>query len=77
MPDDTLIRELRRTLGRMDSALGEISEGLVLINEAGEIQWSNASFDAQVGSSRLAILGLDLYTVLPLNIVGMPMLTMD
>ena len=77
MPDDTLIRELRRTLGRMDSALGEISEALVLISEAGEIQWSNASFDDLVGSSRLAILGLDLYTVLPLNIVGTPMLTMD
>ena len=77
MPDDTLIQEIRRTLARMDSALGEISEGLVLVNEAGEIEWSNTSFDALIGRSRLAIIGLNLYTIIPLNIVGIPMLTME
>ena len=77
MPDDTLIQELRRTLGRMDSALGEISEGLILVDNAGEILWSNASFDALIGRSRLAILGLNLHAVLPLNLVGIPMLTFD
>ena len=77
MPDDTLIQEIRRTLARMDSALGEISEGLVLVNETGEIEWSNTSFDALIGRSRLAIIGLNLYTIIPLNIVGIPMLTME
>ncbi len=77
MPDDTLIQEIRRTLARMDSALGEISEGLVLVNEAGEIEWSNTSFDALIGRSRLAIIELNLYTIIPLNIVGIPMLTME
>ena len=77
MPDDRLIQEIRRALARMDSALGEISEGLVLVNEAGEIEWSNTSFDALIGRSRLAIIGLNLYTVIPLNIVGNPMLTME
>ena len=36
--DETaLVVELRRTLGRLDSALGQISEGLVLVNAIGQV----------------------------------------
>jgi diguanylate cyclase (GGDEF)-like protein len=77
MPDDTLITELRRTLGRLDSALGQISEGLVLVNAIGQVLWSNAAFDALVGKTRLEILGVDLHVLLPLNIVDEPILTIE
>ena len=76
--DETaLVVELRRTLGRLDSALGQISEGLVLVNAIGQVLWSNASFDKFVGKSRLEILGVDLHGILPLNIVGEPILTIE
>ena len=76
--DETaLVVELRRTLGRLDSALGQISEGLVLVNAIGQVLWTNASFDKFVGMSRLEILGVDLHGILPLNIVGEPILTLE
>lgn len=76
--DETaLVVELRRTLGRLDSALGQISEGLVLVNAIGQVLWTNASFDKFVGKSRLEILGVDLHGILPLNIVGEPILTVE
>ena len=78
-PNDetTLVVELRRTLGRLDSALGQIREGLVLVNAIGQVLWTNASFDKFVGKSRLEILGVDLHGILPLNIVGEPILTIE
>ena len=76
--DETaLVVELRRTLGRLDSALGQISEGLVLVNAIGQVLWTNASFDKFIGKSRLEILGEDLHGILPLNIVGEPILTLE
>ena len=76
--DETaLVVELRRTLGRLDSALGQISEGLVLVNAIGQVLWTNASFDKFIGKSRLEILGEDLHGILPLNIVGEPILTIE
>ena len=78
-PNDetTLVVELRRTLGRLDSALGQIREGLVLVNAIGQVLWTNASFDKFIGKSRLEILGEDLHGILPLNIVGEPILTIE
>jgi PAS domain-containing protein len=78
-PNDetTLVVELRRTLGRLDSALGQISEGLVLVNAIGQVLRTNASFDKFVGKSRLEILEVDLHGILPLNIVGEPILTIE
>jgi len=78
-PNDetTLVVELRRTLGRLDSALGQIREGLVLVNAIGQVLWTNASFDKFIGKSRLEILGVDLHGILPLNIVGEPILTIE
>lgn len=72
-----LVLELRRTLGRLDSALGQISEGLILVNAIGQVLWTNASFDEFLGKSRIEILGADLHKILPLNIVGDPILTIE
>ena len=77
MDGETLVGELRRTMGRLDTALGQIDEGMVLVNAAGTVQWSNAPFDALVGRPRLTSLGQDLHSLLPLNIVGEPMLTIE
>jgi diguanylate cyclase (GGDEF)-like protein/PAS domain S-box-containing protein len=77
MNGETLVGELRRTMGRLDTALGEIDEGLVLVNAAGEVQWCNAGFDALVGRPRLTSLGQDLQSLLPLDIVGVPILTIE
>jgi len=75
--ETALVLELRRTLGRLDSALGQISEGLVLVNAIGQVLWSNASFDEFLGKSRIEILGANLHQLLPLNIVGDLILTME
>jgi PAS domain-containing protein len=75
--ETALVVELRRTLGRLDSALGQISEGLVLVNAIGQVLWTNSSFDEFVGKTRLEILGVDLHQILPLNIVGEPILTIE
>ncbi|MEB3208558.1 MAG: EAL domain-containing protein [Synechococcus sp.] len=68
---------MRRTLGRLDSALGQIREALVLVDAAGQVIWSNAAFDGLVGKRRLEILGAGLHCVLPLNHVGEPILTIE
>ena len=49
-----LVAELRRTLGRLDSALGQIREALVLVDSAGQVIWSNAAFDGLVGGQEKA-----------------------
>jgi len=72
-----LVAELRRTLGRLDSALGQIREALVLVDAAGQVIWSNGAFDGLVGKRRLEILGASLHRVLPLNHVGEPILTIE
>ena len=75
--ETALVLELRRTLGRLDSALGQISEGLVLVNASGQVLWTNSSFDEFLGKSRIEILGANLHQLLPLNIVGDPILTKE
>lgn len=70
-----LIAELRRTLGRLDSALGQIRESLVLVDATGQVIWSNAAFDELVGTRRIDILGASLHSLLPLNHRGEPILT--
>jgi diguanylate cyclase (GGDEF)-like protein len=72
-----LVAELRRTLGRLDSALGQIREALVLVDAAGQVIWSNAAFDDLVGTRRIEILGASLHSLLPLNHRGEPVLTIE
>lgn len=72
-----LVAELRRTLGRLDSALGQIREALVLVDAGGLVIWSNAAFDGLVGKRRLELLGASLHSILPLNHLGEPILTIE
>lgn len=65
-----IIGELRRTLGKMELALGAIGEGIVFTDEVRRVTWCNTSFAAMVGRAPLAILGRDLVDVLPLGLDG-------
>ncbi len=59
------IEQLRGTLGKLDIALGAIRDSIVWTDQAGRIQWCNATFDRLVGRSRTDILGTTLTELLP------------
>jgi signal transduction histidine kinase/ActR/RegA family two-component response regulator len=62
---DDLIEQLRRTLGRLEAALGVVSEAMVFTDPEGIIEWTNAAFDRFVDHPRLFLLGQPLPRVLP------------
>jgi diguanylate cyclase (GGDEF)-like protein len=62
--DSSLVRELRRTMARMELALGQISDGLVICDGAGEILWCNTTFEQFVGQPRLLLMGRRLISLM-------------
>lgn len=69
-----LIRELRQTLSRLEAALSQISDGLVITNRNGQILWCNSAFTRLIDQPRLAILGETIYDLVPRDAEGCPIL---
>ncbi|MCP9786652.1 response regulator [Cyanobium sp. N5-Cardenillas] len=65
MPDQSLVGQLRNTLGRLEAALGAVDEALAFTDLNGIVEWTNASFDRFVGLSRLQSLGQCLSQIIP------------
>ncbi len=64
---DSLIERLRGTLGRMELALGSISDALAWTDPEGRLQWCNTAFDALIGRPRIQVLGANVVDLLPLR----------
>ena len=69
-----LILELRRTLGRLETALSAISDGLVITDDQGMVLWCNRSFDRFIDQPRMLSLGRPILSLLPLDHQGDPVL---
>ncbi|MDQ6678564.1 MAG: PAS domain S-box protein, partial [Acidobacteriota bacterium] len=64
---DNRVAQLTSTLGKMEVALGAISEAIVWTDRRGRIQWCNATFDRLVDRFHLEVLGSDLTQLLHLK----------
>ena len=56
-PSATLIQDLWSTLGRLESALGAISDALCITDSERLVLWCNQQFEELVSAPRLALLG--------------------
>jgi phosphoserine phosphatase RsbU/P len=62
-----MLRQLRGTLGRLEIALGSISDAIAWTSADEMIEWSNAVFDRLVGKPRIQTLGHRISAVLVLE----------
>lgn len=62
--ESALVQELRRTLARLELALGQIGDGLVITDGVGRLLWCNTSFETLLGQPRLKMLGRQLELLL-------------
>lgn len=68
-----LVGQLRGTLGKMELALGAISDAIIWTDERASVQWCNSPCDALLGRQHLEILGKRLTELLPLKQNGQPL----
>ncbi|MEA5443727.1 ATP-binding protein [Cyanobium gracile] len=68
-----LLGQLRRTLGRLEAALGSVEDALALTDFQGLVEWTNRAFDRLVARPRLHSLGKPIDELLPQRFVeGQP-----
>lgn len=64
--NDQLVK-LYSTLGKMEIALGTISDAIVWVGQNGSIQWCNTTFDRLVKQAHINVIGKSIYSVLPVG----------
>lgn len=72
--DSALVQQLRRTLGRMEAAMGAIHDALAISDQAGRLLWCNEPFLQLCGRTRIHCLGQPIGTLLPRSIQGEPLI---
>lgn len=69
-PRSALVKELRDTLGRLESALGLISDALVITSADGLIKWCNAPFTQLIHLPKIHAIGKNIYDIAPKDLRG-------
>ncbi|MFM7269461.1 MAG: putative bifunctional diguanylate cyclase/phosphodiesterase [Cyanobium sp.] len=72
--ESALIQQLRRTLGRMEAAMGAIHDALAISDDKGRVLWCNEPFLSLVARPRLQCLGRTITELLPRTESGDPLL---
>ena len=68
--NESLIEQLRMTLGRMELAFGLLDEAACMTDIEGRVKWCNAAFCRLVGRKQFRILGQPAAELLPLSAAG-------
>jgi PAS domain-containing protein len=69
-PESSLVGELRRSLARLELALAQISDALVITDANGLLLWCNARFEQLLKRPRLQLIGGRLDQLISPMLVG-------
>ncbi len=64
---DKIVSQLYCSLAKVELVMSAVADAVAWTDEAGLLQWANASFERIIGRPRLALLGLPLNDILPLE----------